>query len=61
MKFAACIEYDGTPFYGWQRLSHGSTVQAHVEQALSQVAAEPISVVCAGRTDSGVHGVGPVS
>lgn len=60
MKFAACIEYDGTPFYGWQRLSHGSTVQAHVEQALSQVAAEPISVVCAGRTDSGVHGVGQV-
>lgn len=60
MKFAACIEYDGTPFFGWQRLSHAPTVQAHVEQALSQVAAETISVVCAGRTDTGVHGLGQV-
>jgi tRNA pseudouridine38-40 synthase len=60
MKFAACIEYDGTPFFGWQRLSHAPTVQAHVEQALSQVAAEPVSVVCAGRTDTGVHGLGQV-
>lgn len=60
MKFAACIEYDGSPFYGWQRLSHGPTVQGHVEQALSCVAAEEVSVVCAGRTDSGVHGIGQV-
>jgi tRNA pseudouridine38-40 synthase len=60
MKFAACIEYDGSPFFGWQRLSHGPTVQGHVEQALSQVAAEPIAVVCAGRTDSGVHGIGQI-
>ena len=60
MKFAACIEYDGTPFYGWQRLSHAPTVQAHVERALSQVAAHPVSVVCAGRTDTGVHGIGQV-
>ncbi len=60
MKFAACIEYDGTPFFGWQRLSHAPTVQAHVEQALSQVAAETVSVVCAGRTDTGVHGIGQV-
>ncbi|MEZ5451279.1 MAG: tRNA pseudouridine(38-40) synthase TruA [Thiothrix sp.] len=60
MKFAACIEYDGSPFYGWQRLSHAPTVQEHVEQALSQVAAEPIQVVCAGRTDTGVHGLGQI-
>lgn len=60
MKLAACVEYDGTAFYGWQRLSHGPTVQAHVEKALSKVAAEPISVVCAGRTDSGVHGLGQI-
>lgn len=60
MKFAACIEYDGTPFFGWQRLSHAPTVQAYVEQALTQVAAEPVSVFCAGRTDAGVHGVGQV-
>lgn len=60
MKFAACIEYDGTPFFGWQRLSHAATVQEHVERALSQVAAEPVGVVCAGRTDTGVHGIGQV-
>lgn len=60
MKFAACIEYDGKPFCGWQRLGHAPSVQAVVEKALSQVAAEPISVVCAGRTDSGVHGLGQV-
>ncbi|WMP16636.1 tRNA pseudouridine(38-40) synthase TruA [Thiothrix lacustris] len=60
MKFAACIEYDGSPFYGWQRLSHGPTVQGSVEQALSRVANEEVSVVCAGRTDSGVHGIGQI-
>lgn len=60
MKFAACIEYDGTPFYGWQRLSHAPTVQDHVEKALSKVADEPVSVVCAGRTDTGVHALGQI-
>lgn len=60
MKFAACIEYDGSPFYGWQRLGHAPTVQACVEQALSTVAAEPVQVVCAGRTDTGVHALGQV-
>ncbi len=60
MKFAACIEYDGSQFFGWQRLSHASTVQEQVEKALSIVAAEPIAVVCAGRTDTGVHGIGQI-
>jgi len=60
MKFAACIEYDGSAYCGWQRLSHAASVQAKVEQALSKVAAEPVYVTCAGRTDSGVHAVGQV-
>ncbi len=55
MRIALGIEYDGTDFLGWQRLSHGATVQAVVEAALSDVAAEPIQVTCAGRTDAGVH------
>ncbi len=55
MRIALGIEYDGTDFLGWQRLSHGDTVQATVEQALSFVANEPVEVTCAGRTDSGVH------
>lgn len=55
MRIALGIEYDGTGFYGWQRLSHGPSVQAAVEQALSFVAAHPVDVTCAGRTDAGVH------
>ena len=60
MRYALGVEYDGTGFRGWQRLSaHGQpgapTVQAALEQALSSVADATIEVICAGRTDSGVH------
>jgi len=55
MRIALGIEYDGTDFSGWQRLSHGDTIQSRVEQALSFVAAHPVEVTCAGRTDAGVH------
>jgi tRNA pseudouridine38-40 synthase len=55
MRFALGIEYDGTAFLGWQRLRDGATVQAEVENALSFVADAPIRVICAGRTDAGVH------
>jgi tRNA pseudouridine38-40 synthase len=57
MRIALGIEYDGTGFLGWQRLSHGATVQGELERALSMVAAHPVEVTCAGRTDAGVHGV----
>jgi len=56
MRLALGIEYDGSRFLGWQRLSHGRTVQAVLESALSKIADHPVEVVCAGRTDSGVHG-----
>jgi tRNA pseudouridine38-40 synthase len=56
MRLALGIEYDGTDFSGWQRLSHGETVQGALERALSFVAAQPVEVTCAGRTDAGVHG-----
>ncbi len=55
MRVALGIEYDGSPFMGWQRLGHGPSVQATLEAALSRVADDPIKVTCAGRTDSGVH------
>jgi len=55
MRFALGIEYDGTDFSGWQRLSHGRSVQGEIEAALSFVAAHPVEVTCAGRTDAGVH------
>jgi tRNA pseudouridine38-40 synthase len=56
MRIALGIEYDGTDFSGWQRLKTGASVQASVEQALSKVAAHPVEISCAGRTDAGVHG-----
>jgi len=60
MRIALGIEYDGTGFYGWQRQSEGRTVQTCVEKALSIVADHPVEVVCAGRTDTGVHATGQV-
>ena len=56
MRIALGIEYDGTDFFGWQRLTEGPSVQRRLEQALSKVAAHPVEVSCAGRTDAGVHG-----
>lgn len=57
MRYAACIEYDGAAFHGWQSLKSGlPTIQAAVEAAIGKVANHPISVICAGRTDAGVHG-----
>ena len=56
MRIALGIEYDGTDFSGWQRLKTDASVQGALEQALSKVAAHPIEVSCAGRTDAGVHG-----
>jgi tRNA pseudouridine38-40 synthase len=56
MRIALGLEFDGTDFLGWQRLTVGASVQAEVERALSKVAAHPVQVSCAGRTDTGVHG-----
>ena len=56
MRIALGVEYDGTDFFGWQRLTEGPSVQARLEQALSKVAAHRVEVTCAGRTDAGVHG-----
>ena len=55
MRVALGIEYDGTAYNGWQRQKTGIGVQALVEEAISGVADEPVEVVCAGRTDTGVH------
>lgn len=61
MKIALGIEYDGGQFAGWQMQKHGTrTVQQCLENALSKIANEKIQVVCAGRTDTGVHATGQV-
>ena len=67
MRYALGVEYDGSDFSGWQRLSKPDaepgaragrreiTVQQTLEKALSSVADTRIDTVCAGRTDAGVH------
>lgn len=54
-KLALTIEYDGSAYSGWQRQVHSPSVQQEVERALSYVADKSVQLVCAGRTDSGVH------
>lgn len=54
-RFAAVLEYDGAGYCGWQRQAHCEGIQAQVEDALSKVANQMVTVSCAGRTDTGVH------
>jgi tRNA pseudouridine38-40 synthase len=60
MRVALGIEYDGTNYYGWQRQHNVCSVQEKIEQALTEVASQAITVTCAGRTDAGVHAFGQV-
>ncbi|NLS13282.1 tRNA pseudouridine(38-40) synthase TruA [Vibrio sp. SM6] len=60
MKVALGIEYNGTNYYGWQRQRDVKSVQEALEKSLSIVANHPVEVLCAGRTDAGVHGTGQV-
>ena len=55
-----CIEYDGSRYHGWQIQHHSDSVQAEVERALAHVIASTVPVVCAGRTDTGVHASGQI-
>ncbi len=54
-RIAMGIEYDGSPYLGWQSQREGETVQQNVERALSKVANHSVKIFCAGRTDTGVH------
>ncbi len=55
MRIALGLEYDGSHFWGWQTQPQGRTVQDVLQRALSQIGNHSISVVAAGRTDTGVH------
>ncbi|SDR78847.1 tRNA pseudouridine(38-40) synthase TruA [Pseudomonas oryzae] len=60
-RIALGVEYKGARYRGWQRQETGvPSVQEALERALSKVAAEPVSVICAGRTDAAVHASGQV-
>ncbi|WP_300316970.1 tRNA pseudouridine(38-40) synthase TruA [Accumulibacter sp.] len=60
MRIALAVEYDGSGFRGWQTQPGGGTVQDALQEALQQFAGVPLRVVCAGRTDAGVHAQGQV-
>lgn len=59
-RYKMTVEYDGTPYFGWQRQDQGRTVQGAVEAAILSLTGEVVSIRAAGRTDSGVHGMGQV-
>jgi tRNA pseudouridine38-40 synthase len=59
-RYKLVIEYDGTPFVGWQRQANGLSVQEAIETAIGRASGERRVVHAAGRTDSGVHARGQV-
>lgn len=60
MRIALGISYDGTNYYGWQNQTNLPSVQSTLEAAISKIADQPIAIICAGRTDRGVHALGQV-
>lgn len=61
VKFAVGIEYAGTAYSGWQIQKHAASIQQHIEEAIGYVADHRVQLVCAGRTDAGVHAVEQVA
>src|SRR5262245_5804599 len=60
-RYRITIEYDGTPFVGWQVQASGTSVQGAIIEAIAQFSGETVSVRGAGRTDAGVHALGQVA
>jgi len=59
-RYKLIVEYDGTPFAGWQRQANDISVQQVIEDAIAKMSGEQVPVQAAGRTDSGVHALGQV-
>ncbi len=59
-RYKLILEYDGTPFCGWQRQDGQPSVQQTLEEAIARFCGETVATQAAGRTDSGVHALGQV-
>jgi tRNA pseudouridine38-40 synthase len=59
-RFRALVAYDGSAYNGFQRQLDQPTIQGELEQAIEKIARQPVTVIGAGRTDSGVHALGQV-
>ena len=60
-RYKLTLEYDGTPFVGWQMQGEGASVQGVLTQAMARFCGHPVKVAGAGRTDAGVHALGQVA
>ena len=60
-RWKLTVEYDGEPFFGWQRQGADPTIQLTIEQAIDTMTGEHVTVHGAGRTDAGVHALGMVA
>jgi tRNA pseudouridine38-40 synthase len=57
LRVALGISYNGSAYQGWQSQLSGNTIQDQLERALAKFTLQPLRVMCAGRTDAGVHGL----
>ncbi len=60
-RWKLTIEYDGGPFFGWQRQGDDPTVQRSIERAIDRMTGEGVTLHAAGRTDAGVHALAMVA
>ena len=60
-RYRLLVEYDGSPYVGWQRQENGRSVQGALEAAAEKLCGNPVAIYAAGRTDAGVHATGQVA